>query len=116
MVIGLVIFGDMTFSGIAIFLFAGVFLTLIIANLKPKTERKSNGLIMGEVSRLKDEMAAMDRRARAVPLEAFFITPAYRPVNRYVTAPNKPGLGFDIDWDIVEKYAVKESPTSSLYY
>ncbi len=52
----------------------------------------------------------------AVPLEAFFITPAYRPVNGYVTAPNKPGLGFEIDWDVVERYAVKESPTGSLYY
>lgn len=52
----------------------------------------------------------------AVPLEAFFITPAYRPVNGYVTAPDQPGLGFEIDWDVVEKYAVKESPTASLYY
>ncbi len=52
----------------------------------------------------------------AVPLEAFFITPAYRPVKGYVTAPNKPGLGFEIDWDIVERYAVKESPTGSLHY
>ena len=66
MVIGLVIFGDMTFSGIAIFLFAGMFLTLIIANAKPKTERESNGLIMGEVWRLKDEMAAMDRKIEEI--------------------------------------------------
>ena len=51
----------------------------------------------------------------AVPLEAFFIKPAYRPVDGYVTAPDKPGLGFEIDWDTVEKYAVKEA-TGSLYY
>ena len=52
----------------------------------------------------------------AVPLEAFFIKPAYRPVNGYISAPDRPGLGFEIDWDVVEKYAVKESPSDSLYY
>jgi L-alanine-DL-glutamate epimerase-like enolase superfamily enzyme len=51
----------------------------------------------------------------AVPLEAFFIDPAYRPVKGYVTAPNKPGLGFEINWDTVEKYKV-ESSADSLYY
>ncbi|MBN2335732.1 mandelate racemase/muconate lactonizing enzyme family protein [Candidatus Bathyarchaeota archaeon] len=43
----------------------------------------------------------------AVPLEAYFIEPAYRPVNGYVTAPKKPGLGFEIDWDVVKKYSIK---------
>jgi len=52
----------------------------------------------------------------AVPLEAFFIDPAYRPVKGYVSAPDKPGLGFEVDWDVVEKYAVKEAPAGSLYY
>jgi L-alanine-DL-glutamate epimerase-like enolase superfamily enzyme len=51
----------------------------------------------------------------AVPLEAFFINPAYRPVKGYVTAPDKPGLGFEINWDTVEKYKV-ESSAGSLYY
>lgn len=52
----------------------------------------------------------------AVPLEAFFIEPAYRPVDGYVSAPNKPGLGFEINWDVVNKYQVKETPSGSLYY
>jgi L-alanine-DL-glutamate epimerase-like enolase superfamily enzyme len=52
----------------------------------------------------------------AVPLEDFFIKPAYRPVDGYVSAPAKPGLGFEIDWDVVEKYQVNEKPTGSLYY
>ena len=51
-----------------------------------------------------------------VPLEAFFITPAFRPVDGYVSAPNKPGLGFEVDLCVVERYAVRESPACSLYY
>lgn len=43
----------------------------------------------------------------AVPLEAYFIDPAYRPMKGYLTAPNKPGLGFEVDWDIVKKYEMK---------
>ena len=66
MVIGLVTFGDMTFSGIAIFLFAGVFLTLIIAYAHLRHEREDNELLMGEVSRLKDEMAAMIRKIEEI--------------------------------------------------
>lgn len=52
----------------------------------------------------------------AVPLEAFFINPAYRPVKGYVSAPNRPGLGFEIDWEVVDKYLVKDSSSGSLYY
>lgn len=51
----------------------------------------------------------------ALPLEDFFIKPAYRPVKGYVSAPKKPGFGFEIDWDVVEKYRVKETK-GSLYY
>ena len=66
MVIGLVMFGDMTFSGVAIFLFAGVFLTLIIAYAKPKTEREDIELIIGEVSKLKDDVASMNRKIEEI--------------------------------------------------
>lgn len=43
----------------------------------------------------------------AVPLEAYFIDPAYRPIDGYLTVSDKPGLGFDVDWDVVEKYRIK---------
>jgi L-alanine-DL-glutamate epimerase-like enolase superfamily enzyme len=43
----------------------------------------------------------------AVPLESYFIDPAYRPEKGYLSAPNKPGLGFEVDWDVVKKYAIK---------
>jgi len=52
----------------------------------------------------------------AVPLEAFFIDPAYRPVKGYVSAPDRPGLGFEVDWDVVKRCEVKEAPAGSLYY
>jgi len=47
---------------------------------------------------------------------SFIFVSAARAVTGYVSAPDKPGLGFEIDWGVVEKYAVKESPTGSLYY
>jgi len=37
-------------------------------------------------------------------------------VKGYVSAPKKPGFGFEIDWDVVEKYGVKEKLQGSLYY
>jgi len=43
----------------------------------------------------------------AVPLQAYFIDPAYRPEKGYLTISNKPGLGFDVDWSIVNKYIIK---------
>jgi len=43
----------------------------------------------------------------AVPLESYFIQPAYRPEKGWLTDPDKPGLGFDVDWDVVNKYLVK---------
>ena len=43
----------------------------------------------------------------AVPLEDYFIQPAYRPEKGYLTAPDKPGLGFEVDWGVVKKYAMK---------
>jgi L-alanine-DL-glutamate epimerase-like enolase superfamily enzyme len=43
----------------------------------------------------------------AVPLEAYFIDPPHRPVDGFLTASNKPGLGFEVDWRVVEKYAIK---------
>jgi len=43
----------------------------------------------------------------AVPLEAYFIQPAYRPERGWLTAPDKPGLGFEVDWDVVKKYTIK---------
>jgi len=43
----------------------------------------------------------------AVPLEAYFINPAYRPVKGNITAPDKPGLGFEIDEKVVKKYEMK---------
>jgi L-alanine-DL-glutamate epimerase-like enolase superfamily enzyme len=42
----------------------------------------------------------------AVPLESYFIDPTYRPEKGYLTAPNKPGLGFEVDWGVVNKYAL----------
>ena len=43
----------------------------------------------------------------AVPLEAFFIQPAFRPVKGYLTLPDKPGLGIEIEEDVVKKYSLK---------
>ena len=43
----------------------------------------------------------------AVPLEAYFIRPAYRPEKGYLTAPSKPGLGFEVDEDVVKKYRIQ---------
>ena len=42
----------------------------------------------------------------AVPLEAYFIKPALRPEKGYVTVPDKPGLGIEIDEDVVKKYSL----------
>ena len=43
----------------------------------------------------------------AVPLEDFFISPAFRPDRGYITAPKKPGLGFEVNHEVIEKYAMK---------
>ena len=43
----------------------------------------------------------------AVPLEAYFINPAFRPVKGCINAPDKPGLGFEVDEEVVRKYAIK---------
>lgn len=41
----------------------------------------------------------------AVPLEAFYMQPPLRPEKGYLTLPDKPGLGIEIDEDVVKKYA-----------
>ena len=40
----------------------------------------------------------------AIPLEASFIQPSLRPEKGYLTAPDKPGLGVEIDEDVVKRY------------
>ena len=52
----------------------------------------------------------------AVPLEEYFISPPFRPEKGYISVPGKPGLGFEVDWEVVDKYLVRETPTKSLYY
>ncbi len=42
----------------------------------------------------------------AVPLEAFYIQPSIRPEKGYVRASDKPGLGIEIDEDVVKKYSL----------
>ena len=44
----------------------------------------------------------------AVPLEAYFIQPPYRPEKGYLSAPNKPGLGFEVDQEVVNKYKLRD--------
>jgi L-alanine-DL-glutamate epimerase-like enolase superfamily enzyme len=51
-----------------------------------------------------------------VPLEEYFISPPFRPKKGYISVPDKPGLGFEVDWEVVDKYLVRETPTQSLYY
>jgi len=43
----------------------------------------------------------------AVPLEAYFIQPALRPEKGFLTVPDKPGLGIEIDEDVVKEYSIK---------
>lgn len=40
----------------------------------------------------------------ANPLEASFIQPSLRPEKGYIAAPDKPGLGIDIDESVVQRY------------
>jgi L-alanine-DL-glutamate epimerase-like enolase superfamily enzyme len=40
----------------------------------------------------------------AVPLEASFIQPSLRPVNGFLKVPDQPGLGIEIDEEVVKKY------------
>ncbi len=40
----------------------------------------------------------------ALPLEVFFIQPHLRPEKGYITLPDKPGLGIEIDEYVVKKY------------
>jgi len=39
-----------------------------------------------------------------VPLEASFIQPSLRPEKGYITAPDKPGLGIELDEAVVKRY------------
>ena len=39
-----------------------------------------------------------------MPLEASFIQPTLRPEKGYITVPDKPGLGIEIDESVVESY------------
>ncbi len=41
---------------------------------------------------------------RALPPEESFIQPSLRPQKGYVTVPDKPGLGVEIDEDVVKRY------------
>jgi len=41
---------------------------------------------------------------RPIPLEAYFIQPSLRPEKGYITVPDKPGLGFEIDEEVVKRY------------
>ena len=41
----------------------------------------------------------------AAPLEACFMCPAFRPQNGYLTVPDKPGLGIEIDEDVVGRFS-----------
>jgi len=52
--------------------------------------------------------------ANAVPLEASLIQPPLRPEKGYVTVPDKPGLGIEIDEDVVKKYRVTTRRESKL--
>lgn len=45
----------------------------------------------------------------AVPLEAFFTQPALRPERGYVTLPDRPGLGIEIDEDMVKKFSLSSA-------
>ena len=45
---------------------------------------------------------------RQLPPEKSFIQPSLRPEKGYVTVPDKPGLGVDIDEDVVRKYAMSK--------
>jgi len=40
----------------------------------------------------------------ALPLEASLIQPQLRPERGYITVPDKPGLGIEIDEDVVKRY------------
>jgi L-alanine-DL-glutamate epimerase-like enolase superfamily enzyme len=40
----------------------------------------------------------------AVPIEASFIEPALRPEKGFLTIPTGPGLGIEIDEEVVKKY------------
>ena len=40
----------------------------------------------------------------ALPLEASFIEPHLRPEGAYITVPDKPGLGVEIDEDVLRRY------------
>lgn len=42
----------------------------------------------------------------AVPLETYFIKPAFRPEKGYVSVPDNPGLGIEIDEEVISKYAL----------
>ena len=41
---------------------------------------------------------------KAVPLEASFIQPSLRPERGYLAPPDKPGLGIEVDEDVVKRY------------
>jgi len=42
--------------------------------------------------------------ANAIPLAASFIQPCLRPERGYLTVPDKPGLGIEIDEDVVRSH------------
>jgi L-alanine-DL-glutamate epimerase-like enolase superfamily enzyme len=48
----------------------------------------------------------------ALPLEASFIQPPLRPEKGYITVPAKPGLGIEIDEDVVRRYPYTGLSTS----
>lgn len=48
----------------------------------------------------------------ALPLEASFILPPLRPENGYIAAPTGPGLGIEIDEEIVKRYPYEGMDTS----
>jgi len=41
----------------------------------------------------------------AAPLEAYYMQPSLRQENGYITLPDRPGLGIEIDEDVVKKYS-----------
>ena len=48
----------------------------------------------------------------ALPLAAYFIQPPLRPEKGYITVPAKPGLGIEIDEDVVRRYPYKGMSSS----
>ena len=43
---------------------------------------------------------------RAMPLCEYYMVPEFKPKNGYISALSGPGLGIEIDWDVVKKYTV----------